>query len=61
MQPTDKNFQAFCESHDLCSLMKGKTCFRSIEGTCFDLILTNQKYFFKTRALWRLESAVFTE
>ena len=47
MRPTDSNFQAFCENHDLNNLIKEKTCFKSIEGTCIDLILTNQKYSFK--------------
>ena len=43
MQPTDNNFQTFCESHDLCNLIKDKAWFKTIEGTCIDLILTNQK------------------
>ena len=41
MQPTDNNFQTFCEGHDLYNLIKDKTCFKIIEGTCIDLILTN--------------------
>ena len=44
MRVTDSNFQACYESHDLYNLIKEKTCFKSIEGTCIDLILTNQKY-----------------
>ena len=44
MQPTDNNFQTFCESHDLYNLIKDKTYFKAIEGTCIDLILTNQKH-----------------
>ena len=47
MRVTDSNFQAFYESHDLYNLIKEKTCFKSTEGTCIDLILTNQKYSFK--------------
>ena len=47
MRVTDNNFQAFYESHDLYNLIKRKTCFKSIEGTCIDLISTNQKYSFK--------------
>ena len=47
MQPTDNNFQTFCESHDLYNLIKDKTFFKTIEGTCIDLILTNQKRSFK--------------
>ena len=47
MQPTDNNFQTFCESHDLYYLIKDKTCFKTIEGTCIDLILTNRKRSFK--------------
>ena len=47
MQPTDNNFQTFCESHDLYNLIKDKTCFKTIEGTCIDLILTNRKRSFK--------------
>ena len=47
MRVTDSNFQAFYESHDLYNLIKEKTCFKSIEGTCIDLILTNQKHSFK--------------
>ena len=47
MRATESNFQAFYESHDLYNLIKEKTCFKSIEGTCIDLILTNQKYSFK--------------
>ena len=47
MRVTDSNFQAFYESHDLYNLIKEKTCFKSIQGTCIDLILTNQSYSFK--------------
>ena len=47
MQPTDNNFQTFCESHDLYNLINDKTCFKTIEGTCIDLILTNRKHSFK--------------
>ena len=47
MRVTDNNFQVFYESHDLHNLIKEKTCFKSTEGTCIDLILTNQKYSFK--------------
>ena len=47
MQPTDNNFQTFCESHDLYNLIKNKTCFKTIKGTCIDLILTNQKCSFR--------------
>ena len=47
MRITDSNFQAFYKSHDLYNLIKEKTCFKSIGGTCIDLILTKQKYSFK--------------
>ena len=35
------------KNHDLYNLIKGKTCFKSIQGTCIDLILTNQSYSFE--------------
>ena len=47
MQPTDNDFQTFCESYDLYNLIKDKPCFKTIEGTCIDLILTNRKRSFE--------------
>ena len=47
MQTDNLNFRTFYESHELYNLVKSKTCFKSNNGTCIDLILTNQKYSFK--------------
>ena len=47
MQTDSSNFRTFYESHELYNLVKSKTCFKSNNGTCIDLILTNQKYSFK--------------
>ena len=47
MQTDNSNFRTFYEGHELYNLVKSKTCFKSNNGTCIDLILTNKKYFFK--------------
>ena len=40
-QPSDKHFQAFYQ------LIKNKACFKSLSGTCIDLLFTNKKRSFK--------------
>ena len=47
MQTDNLNFRTFYESQELYNLVKSKTCFKSNNGTCIDLILTNKKYSFK--------------
>ena len=34
----------FMEDHNLYNTIKHKTCFKSVEGKCIDLILTNKKH-----------------
>ena len=34
----------FLKEHDLFSHIKSKTCYKSLEGSCIDLILSNQKH-----------------
>ena len=36
----------FLNGHDLINLIKNNTCFKG-DGSCIDLILTNQKFSFK--------------
>ena len=51
IEPADKKFNAFCESHEFHNLIKSKTCFRSSSGTCIDLIFTYQKHSFKNTSV----------
>ena len=41
----DKN--SFLSNYDFSSLIKSPTCYKSIEGSCIDLILTNRKNYFQ--------------
>ena len=46
----DKRMDSFINSHSLYSMNKDATCFKSPNGTCIDLLLTNRKYsFFNTK------------
>ena len=48
LETTDKKLAAFIDSHDLYSLIKEPTCFKSIlNPSCIDLILTNKKHNFQ--------------
>ena len=38
IEPADKKFKAFCESHEFYNLIKSKTCFKSASGSLFSLI-----------------------
>ena len=51
IEPADKKFKAFCESHEFYNLIKSKTCFKSTSGSCIDLILTNKKHSFKNTSV----------
>ena len=41
-QESDKNLQNFIDRH-LFNSMKAKTCFKSLQGACIDLIISNQR------------------
>ena len=43
MTSEDLKLQDFCDTHDLENLIKERTCFKGINPTCIDPILTNQK------------------
>jgi len=43
-QPDSPKLAGFLEANLLFNHMKSKTCFKSIEGSCIDLILSNQKF-----------------
>ena len=46
MKPNDKDIQYFLDNLELYNLIKGKTCFKSAQGSCIDLMLTNKKHSF---------------
>ena len=46
MEPNDKNLSPLLEEHNLYNLIKGPTCFKSCQGRCIDLLLTNKKHSF---------------
>ena len=48
IEPADKKFKAFRESHEFYNPIKSKTCFKSSSGTCIDLILINRNIVLKT-------------
>ena len=56
MQTDNSNFRTFFESHELYNQVKSKKCFKSNSGTCIDLILTDEKYSFKSTCA--IETAV---
>uniref|UniRef100_A0A7M5XKN3 Endonuclease/exonuclease/phosphatase domain-containing protein n=1 Tax=Clytia hemisphaerica TaxID=252671 RepID=A0A7M5XKN3_9CNID len=43
LEPTDPKLVRFLELNDMANVMNSKICFKSINGTCIDLILTNSK------------------
>ena len=43
-EPSDPTLAAFIKSNNLYCHSKAKTCFKTAEGTCIDLILSNQKH-----------------
>ena len=43
LKPCDKSIQNFMDKQDLFNSMKEKTCFKSLKGTCIDLIMSNQR------------------
>ena len=44
MEKGDPPLHSLMEDHDLCSLIKTPTCFKSDRGRCIDLILTNKQH-----------------
>ena len=46
MIPERLKLQDFCDTHDFDGLIKKVTCFKGINPTCIDLILTNEKQLF---------------
>ena len=47
LQPSEVILTDFMENYELYSLVKVKTCFKSTQGSCIDLILTNTSSFFQ--------------
>ena len=47
LEPSNKILNSFMENHYLTNMVKTKTCFKSLAGTCIDLILTNRKHSFQ--------------
>jgi len=45
LEPISKRLLEFNENYQYYNLIKSKTCFKKAEGTCSDLILTNNKFF----------------
>ena len=43
-EPSNIKLKYFMADHNLYNTMKHKTCFKSVEGKCIDLILTNIKH-----------------
>ena len=43
VEPTDTNMAEFMDSFQLSCLINDKTCFKSKDGSCIDLTLTNSK------------------
>ena len=46
MEPSDKEMSPLLESQNLHSMIKTPTCFKSPQGRCIDLMLTNKKHSF---------------
>ena len=38
MEPNDTDMQYFLDNLELYNLIKGKTCFKSTQGSCIDLV-----------------------
>ena len=47
MDTTNHTLSSFIDSNDLYSMIGTPTCFKSKQGRCIDLMLTNEKYSFK--------------
>ena len=47
LEPENELLKNFMNANDLYNLVKEKTCFKSENGTCIDLILTNRKHSFQ--------------
>ena len=43
LEPQDKDISSFIQEHNLYKLIKSKRCFKSLNGLCIDLLLTNCK------------------
>ena len=43
LEPDDKDVSSFIQEHNLYKLIKSKKCFKSLNGQCIDLLLTNCK------------------
>ena len=46
LEPDDKDLSSLLQEHGLYNLIKQPTCFKSSNGRCIDLILTNCKHSF---------------
>ena len=51
IQPHHPDLIFFLESRDLENLIKSETCFKSVQGSCINLILTNRKQCFMNTGL----------
>ena len=46
METTHTDVQYFLDNLELYNLIKGKTCFKSVQRSCIDLMLTNKEHNF---------------
>ena len=46
LEPNNNHMKVFIEDLGLYNLVKTKTCFKSAQGSCIDLIITNKKFNF---------------
>ena len=51
-EPTNPTLNNFLEENSLYCHIKTKTCFKKVEGSCIDLILSNQKYGLQKTGTW---------
>ena len=51
---SEQRIEPFLYMHELCNLVKEKTCFKAMQNlSCIDLLLTNNVYTFQeTTAIW---------
>ena len=51
-EPSNPHLSSFLQENSLYCHIKDKTCFKKVEGTCIDLILSNQKYGLQKTGSW---------
>ena len=61
MESTQYTIKTVMENYNLYNLVKTKTCFKSTQGRCIDLILTNKKHSFKNTNTFETGLSDFTQ